>query len=143
MLGGETDREVDGDDAALLKRLLELQAAVRARAGGQGRRGPARRASQVLGLARRGDGDRSEAFAREVGPPVGTEQLGQLGELILLDQEVRLGPSTLAGAGRTSDERGDAGGQAAISQVLHLRDRAGHRRDERQAVEHFFCQAGR
>jgi hypothetical protein len=114
---------------------LELEAAVRARAGGQGRRGPARRARRVLGVARHADGDGRQAFAREAFAPVVAQELGELGELILLDQEVRLGPSTLAGAGRTADEGGDAGGQAAIAQRLHLGDRAGDRRDEGESVE--------
>ena len=123
-------------------RLLELEAAVRARAGDHGRGGPAGRARQVLGVVHGGDRHRREPFARQAFAPIVAQELGQLGELVLLDQEVRAGPSTLAGAGGTADEGGNAGEQAAIAQGLHLRDRAGHGRDERKAVEQFFHQAG-
>jgi hypothetical protein len=58
------------------------------------------------------------------------EQLAEPVEVILLDQEVCLGASTLAAAGRTSDLRGDTGGEAALAQCFHLGNRAGHRRDE-------------
>ena len=57
------------------------------------------------------------------------------GKLVLLDQEVRLGPSTLAGARRAPDERRDPGVEAAIAQRLHLGDRARRRRDERPPLE--------
>lgn len=123
-------------------RSLELEATVGARAVDQRGRGPARRAWQVLGVARRRELDRREAFAREIGAPVVAQELGQLGELVLLDQEVRPGPSTFAGAGRAADEGGDAGGEAAVAQHLHLGDRPSHGRDEREAVEQLFRQAG-
>jgi hypothetical protein len=126
--------------------LLELEAAVRAGAIDQGRGGPAGRARQVLGVAGGsklgGELDGCNAFAHELGAPVVAQELGQLGELVLLDQEVRSGPSAFAGAWGTADEGGDAGGQAAIAQGLHLGDRAGHRRDERKAVEQFIRHAG-
>lgn len=82
-----------------------------------------------------GDRHRREAFSREVGSPVVAQQLGEPGQGVLLDQEVRLGPSALAGAGRTTDEDGNAGGEAAIAERLHLGDRAGDRRDDRYAFE--------
>jgi len=129
--------------SASAARLLELQAAVGARAVGQRGRGPARRARQVLGVARDVELDRCQALAFQSVPPVVAQERGELGELILLDQEVRLGPSTLAGARRAADEGRDAGGQATIAQGLHLGDRTGHRRDEREAVEQIFRQAGR
>ncbi len=126
-----------------LTRSLELEAAVRARAVFQRGRGPARRARQVLAVARDVELDRRQALARQAVLPVVAQERGELGEFILLDQEVRLGPSTFAGARRAADEGGDAGSQAAIAQGLHLGDRTGHRRDEGEAVEQFLRQAGR
>jgi hypothetical protein len=63
--------------------------------------------------------------------PVILEQLGELRKFGLLDQEVRLGPSTFAGgAGWTPDLRRDAGRDAAIAQPLHVGNRARHRGDQ-------------
>jgi hypothetical protein len=63
--------------------------------------------------------------------PVILEELGELRKFGLLDQEVRLGPSTFAGgAGWTPDLRRDAGFDAAIAQSLHIGDRARHCRHE-------------
>jgi hypothetical protein len=118
--------------------LLELDAAVGAGAVDQGGGGAAGGAGQVLGVLGDGDRDGREALAREAIAPVAAQQRGQGRQLVLLDQEVCLGPSTLAGAGRTADQRGDAGREAAIAQRLHLGDRAGHRGDQRQTVEQLF-----
>jgi hypothetical protein len=63
--------------------------------------------------------------------PVFLEELGELWQFGLLDQEVRLGPSTLAGCpGGTADLDRHAGIDAAIAQPLHVGDRARHRRDQ-------------
>jgi hypothetical protein len=94
----------------------------------------------MLGGLVGGDGDRIEALAGQVVAPVVAQQLAEGGQVVLLDQEVRPGASTLAGlasAGRAADEGGDAGLQAAIAQRLHLGDRAGDRRHDGKAVEHF------
>lgn len=61
------------------------------------------------------DLDRREALAGQAGSPVVAQERGQLRKVILLDQEVRAGASTLAGARRAADERRDAGVQAAIA----------------------------
>ena len=91
-----------------------------------------------------GDGrDGGEAFAREIGAPVVAQQLGEPGQVVLLDQEVRLGPSALAGTGRTTDEDGDAGGEAAIAQRFHVGDRAGDRRNDRHILEKLLCDLDR
>jgi hypothetical protein len=92
----------------------------------------------VLGVGGGRDLHGQKALARQTFAPVGAQQLGEPGQLILLDQEVRPGPSTttgLAGAGWAADEGGDPGLEAAIAQRLHLGDRSGHRRDERETVE--------
>jgi hypothetical protein len=83
-------------------------------------------------------GDVRQSFALEAVAPVAAIDLGDAREIVLLDQEVRLGASTLAGAGRASDERRDAGGEAAIAQRLHLRDRSCDGRDDRRVREHVF-----
>jgi hypothetical protein len=63
--------------------------------------------------------------------PVVLEQLGELRQFGLLDQEVRLGPSTLAGCpGGTTDLDRHPCIDAAIAQSLHVGDRARHRRDQ-------------
>jgi hypothetical protein len=77
-------------------------------------------------------------FARERIAPVTAQDAGESLEIVLLDQEVRLGTSTLASAGWAADERGDVLGEAAIAQRLHLGDRAGHRGDQREAAQHLF-----
>ena len=59
--------------------LLELQAAVGARAVDQRGRGAARRAGQVLGVSGGGDLDRGEALAQKAVAPVGAHQLGEAG----------------------------------------------------------------
>ena len=117
-------------------RLLELQAAVGARAGNQRPRAAARRARVAAEIDRRG------AVAREHVAPVAAQDLRDLRQLVLLDQEVRLGPSTFAGAGRTADDRGDAGGEAAIAQRLHLGDRAGDHGHQREPVEQLIRFSG-
>ena len=63
--------------------------------------------------------------------PIILEQLGELRQFGLLDQEVRLGPSTFAGCARwAADLDGHAGIDAAIAEALHVGDRARHRRDQ-------------
>jgi hypothetical protein len=87
------------------------------------------------------DRDRGEAFAHQVIAPVAAQQLAQRRQVVLLDQEVRPGPSTtagLAGPRRAADEGGDAGLQAALAQGFHLGDRAGDGRNYRHAVEEIF-----
>jgi hypothetical protein len=97
------------------RRLLELQAAVRARAAlAQRRRGPARGARRVIGLGGR-SADRRDALALEGVAPTAAIDVGDLRDVILLDQEVCLGPSTLAGARRAPDENGDAGLEATVA----------------------------
>jgi hypothetical protein len=75
--------------------------------------------------------DRGSALFGEHLAPVAAQDSGQSLELVLLDQEVRLGPSTLGAAG-TSDDRRDPDRETAVPQALHVLDRAGHRRDERE-----------
>lgn len=70
--------------------------------------------------------------------PVATQELGQVRKLVLLDQEVRLGTSTLASARRAADEGRDAGSEAALAQRFHLRHRPCHRGDEWQTGEELF-----
>jgi len=68
--------------------------------------------------------------------PVVLEQLGELRQFGLLDQEVRLGPSTFAGgAGWTPDLRCDAGRDAAIAEALHVGDRARHCRHQLDHID--------
>jgi hypothetical protein len=63
--------------------------------------------------------------------PVILEQLGELRQFGLLNQEVRLGPSTLAGCpGRATDLDRHPCIDAAIAQSLHVGNRARHRRDQ-------------
>lgn len=54
-------------------------------------------------------------FTRDGVAPITTQDLGDPGKLVLLDQEVRLGPSTFASAGRTAYERRDSQGEAALA----------------------------
>jgi hypothetical protein len=84
------------------------------------------------------DDDGSQSFALEVVAPVAAIDFGDPRQIVLLDQEVRLGASTFARARRASDERRDAGGEAAIAQRLHLRDRASDRRNHRRIRQHVF-----
>ena len=112
--------------------LLELQAAVAARAVHERRRAAARRA----GIARQID--RPGAIASDELVPVAAQDLGDPFDIVLLDQEVRARPSTFAGAGRTSDQRRDVGREAALAQRLHVQDRSGARGDERQTLEQLF-----
>ena len=109
--------------------LLELQAAVSARAGDQ------RQSAGASWALRSVEVDLWQLLPRELVPPVLAHHFGDPRQLVLLDQEVRLGPSTLAGARRTTHEDGDPRGQTAIAQVLHLGDRSGHRRHEGEAVQ--------
>jgi len=68
--------------------------------------------------------------------PIILEQLGELRQFGLLDQEVRLGPSTFAGcAGRAADLDGHPGVDAAIAEALHVGDRARHRRDQLDHID--------
>jgi hypothetical protein len=131
--------------AARPRRLLELQAAVGAGAVDQRGGGAAGRARRVLavGVGRgRGKIDGREALAGQAVAPVVAHQRGEPGQVILLDQEVRPGASTLAGARRAADEDGDAFGEAAVAQGFHVGDRAGHGGDERQAVEELLGGGG-
>ena len=123
--------------------LLELQPAVGASALDQRRCGPARRARQLIGsVARSADRDRCETLALEVLAPVSAQQVAELSEIVLLDQEVCLGPSTFAGARRAPDDRGDSSHEAAVPQVLHLGDRASHRGHECRSVEQVLRYSG-
>jgi len=71
------------------------------------------------------------AFFRQHLAPVAAQHVRQSLELVLLDQEVRLGPSTLGAAG-TPDDRRDPDREAAVAQTLHVLDRARHCGDEWQ-----------
>lgn len=62
--------------------------------------------------------------------PVTAEQRRELRQVGLLDQEVRLGPSTFALAGRAADQRREARLEAAIAERFHLGDRAADRGHE-------------
>jgi hypothetical protein len=55
------------------------------------------------------------ALAHERIAPVTAQDAREPLEIVLLDQEVRLGPSTFAGARRTTDERGDILRETAIA----------------------------
>lgn len=113
--------------------LLELKAAIGARAVDERRRGPARRARQLV--ADDLDLHRCETFALDGRAPLAVQELTERRDVCLLDQEVRPRASTLAAAGRTPDERGDAGLEAALAQGFHVGDRSGDRRNERLAIE--------
>jgi hypothetical protein len=82
------------------------------------------------------------ALARDRLAPVTAEDARQSLEIVLLDQEVRLRPSTFAGARRTADERGDVLRETAIAQRFHLGDRSGHRRNEGKAAQELFSVVG-
>ena len=123
------------------KALLQLQAAVGARAVGQRRRGPARGARRLLGLRRRSRSAERlwiHALADQRVAPVILKERAELGKICLLDQEVCLGPSTLAGAGRAANQHGNPGFQTPIAQLLHVGDRPRHRRHHRRFVEQFL-----
>ena len=68
----------------------------------------------MLGVVGHRDGDRCEALALEVLAPVSAHEVAELSEIILLDQEVCLGPSTFAGARRAPDDRRDPGDEAPV-----------------------------
>jgi hypothetical protein len=97
----------------------------------------------MLGFGHRSDLDRFEAFAREIRSPAATDELGEPGQVVLLDEEVRAGPSTLSSTRRTTHQGGDTGLEAAIAQRLHLGDRAGHRRDHGNVLEDLLRNADR
>lgn len=78
------------------------------------------------------------AFPRERVAPVTAQDVGEPLEIVLLDQEVRLRPSTLAAARWAADECGNVFGEAAIAEGFHLGDRAGHGGNQRQAAQHLF-----
>lgn len=116
--------------------LLELQAAIRAGPLYQGRGGSAGRAGRLVGDdQRRLRLYRCEALALHGRAPVTAQQIREIGDVFLLDQEVRLGPSTFAGAGRAADDRRDAALETALAQRLHLVNRARHRGHEWKAIE--------
>lgn len=69
----------------------------------------------MLGIRCHRDRDRREALAFEVIAPVTAHEVPELSEIILLDQEVCLGPSTLAGTRRAPDDRGDPGHEAPVA----------------------------
>ena len=108
--------------------LLELQAAVRARAAHE-RRSAAARGARVAAEI-----DLACTFARERLAPLATHQVREATELVLLDQEVRFRASTSAAAG-APDERRDPGREASVAQCFHLLDRAGHGGNEWEAVQ--------
>ncbi len=122
--------------------LLQLQPAVGARAIDQRRRGPARGARQLVGRGALADGDRRQALALELGAPLAAQEVAEPTEIVLLDQEVRLGPSAFSRAGRATDDRGDARGEAAIPERLHVRDRSRHRGHQRLTVEQVLRRGG-
>jgi len=99
-----------GGSSALRASLFELQAAVGACAGDQ-RLGTAARGTRVAAEV-----DLAGAFAIEHRAPVTAQDLGDSWQLVLLDQEVRLRPSTFARARRATDEHWNACGEAAIAQ---------------------------
>ena len=68
----------------------------------------------MLGIVRHRDRDRREALALEMFAPVAAHEVPEPPEIILLDQEVCLGPSTLAGARRAPDDRRDSGHEAPV-----------------------------
>ena len=69
----------------------------------------------MLGIVRHRERDGCEALALEVLAPVTAHEVAELAKIILLNQEVCLGPSTLAGARRAPDDRWDSGDQAAVA----------------------------
>lgn len=112
-----------------MRRLLELEAAIGARAARERRGRPARGARVAAEI---------DVDARELAK-VSAQDRRDRGQVGLLDQEVRARASTLAGAaGRTADERGDALRQTARAQRLHLLDRAADRGHERNTIEQRF-----
>lgn len=105
-----------------MRSLLELEAAVGARALDQRQRATARGTRIAAEI---------DLLAVDELLPVFLEQLRELRQFGLLDQEVRLGPSTLAGRPRgTADLDAHARIDAAIAQALHVGDRARHRGDQ-------------
>jgi hypothetical protein len=115
--------------------LLELQPAVAAGPTDERRGASAGRA----GIA--GEIDLAGTLACEHLAPVPAQQLGDPGQLVLLDQEVRAGPSTLTG-GRAPDERRDTDREATCPQRLHFSDRTRHGRHQRQPGEQFIRFSG-
>ena len=111
---------------------LELQTAVPARAVDERQLRAARRARITAQV------DLVRTLAGERLAPVTAQEVREPFEIILLDQEVRLGPSAFAGPRRTTDERGDVTREAAIAQRLHVSDRSGHRRNEWQPAQQLF-----
>lgn len=100
--------------------LLELDAAV----------GTGTLHERLLAAARRAgiaaEIDLGGAHLVEHGTPVTAQDLSYPRNLVLLDQEVRLGSSTLAAAWRAPDEDRNAGSQTTITQQFHVGDRARH-----------------
>jgi hypothetical protein len=109
-----------------------LQPAVAAGAADERRGATARRA----GISRKID--RRSPIAREQLVPVAAQNISDPRQIVLLDQEVRASASTLAGAGRASDESRDVGCETSIAQRFHIRDRARARRNDRQTGEQLF-----
>ncbi len=122
--------------------LLERQAAVGAAAIDERRGGPARGTRQVLVGLGELDRDRREAFAFEIASPFGAQQLTQGRQVVLLDQEVRLGPSAFSRAGRTPDQRRNSSVQATITQRFHVGDGPRHRGNKRNSLEELLRQTG-
>ena len=115
-----------------LSSLLELKAAVGARALDE------RARASTRGTLRRVEIDSSHALSPERIPPVTAQDVSKSFDFVFLDQEVRLGPSTFAGARRAPDECGNLCLEAAIAQRFHFRDRPGHCGDGRQAMQKLF-----
>lgn len=117
--------------------LLELQAAVGARALDERLRASAGRTRVAVEV------DLGRAFAFEHRAPVTAHDLGHSRDLVLLDQEVRARASTFARTRRATDEHGNAGREAAVAQLLHVRDGSRHHGDERHIGEQLFGFVGR
>jgi hypothetical protein len=105
---------------------FELQAAVGACTRDERLRAPARGTRIAAEIDFHGT-----ALALDQRAPVTAHDLCDALQLGLLDQEVRLGPSTFAGARRAADDGGDTRGEATVAQILHLRHRARNGRHER------------
>jgi hypothetical protein len=92
----------------------QLEPAVAARSLDERGGCPARGARWLVG-GRGARGDRREPFPLDRLAPARAHDLRDPRDLVLLDEEVGLGPSTLAAAGWAADDDGDARREAAIA----------------------------
>ena len=79
--------------------------------------------------------DLAGAFLLQHRPPVTAQDFSYPRYLVLLDQEVCLGASTLAAAWRAADEDGNPRSQTTIAQQFHVGDRARHDGHQRKSRE--------